>query len=213
MSEFDFKKDPFFNFQTLFKGATVKGIPDHNAMNLSTVAFDENSKQFKPSSRIVLLKGHHRGGFSFFTNYDGRKGQELSSNSAVAATFFWPHLDIQIRIEGHVDQLLATESDQYFNSRARLSQIGAWASIQSKPLKNFDEFHSRVQEFEKKFVNQKIPRPPNWGGYRIVPQEIEFWFGKAGRLHERYVYQRTDDKKMAIVSFDNYQWKTFLRYP
>ncbi len=213
MSEFDFKKDPFFNFQTLFKSAAVKGIPDHNAMNLSTIALDENSKLFKPSSRIVLLKGHHRGGFSFFTNYDGRKGQELSNNSSVAATFFWSNLDIQIRIEGQVDQLQDSESDQYFNSRARLSQIGAWASTQSKPLKNFDEFHSRVNEFEKKFANQKVPRPPNWGGYRIVPQEIEFWFGKTGRLHERHVYQRTDQLGFKISNFSDYTWKTFLRYP
>ena len=211
--EFDFKKDPFFNFQTLFKAAIVKGIPEHNAMNLSTVVFDETTQNYKPSSRIVLLKGHHRGGFSFFTNYNGRKGQELLSNPAVAATFFWPHLDIQIRIEGRVDQLEASESDQYFNSRARLSQIGAWASTQSKPLKNFDEFHDRVHEFEKQFANQKVTRPPHWGGFRIVPQEIEFWFAKMGRLHERYVYQRTDDKKMAITSVNDYQWKTFLRYP
>lgn len=208
---FDFKKDPFLNFQSSFQEAQLKGVPDHNGMALSTVI--KNGNDILPSNRVVLFKGFVRGGFSFYTNYNGRKGTELSQNQNVAALFWWAHLDLQIRIEGQVEQLTADESDQYYWSRPRLSQIGAWASTQSQELSSFAEFHSRVDELEAKYKGQKIPRPPHWGGYRIIPREFDFLFLKPGRLHERYIYQRTDQKGLSVQSFSDYTWKTFLRNP
>lgn len=204
---FDFKKDPFLNFQSLLKAAQLKGIPEHQAMSIATV----NEKN-EPSVRVVYFKGLIRGGFSFYTNYHGRKGHDLDTNPNICANFFWPHIDEQVRISGVAQKLTDSESDQYFATRARLSQLGAWASLQSSELQNFDQFHQRMAEFEKKYQGQKVPRPPHWGGYRILPREIEFWFGRNGRLHERYVYTATNAlDKVATVA--DYQWKTSLRFP
>lgn len=204
---FDFKKDPFLNFQNSLKTAQLKGIPEHQAMSIATV----NEKN-EPSVRIVYFKGLIRGGFSFYTNYDGRKGHDLDKNKNICANFFWPHLDEQVRISGFAEKLTDSESDQYFATRARLSQLGAWASLQSQDLQSFDQFHKRMAEFEKKYAGAKVPRPPHWGGYRIIPREFEFWFGKNGRLHERYVYTAINplDK---ITTATEYQWKTSLRFP
>jgi len=212
---FDFKKDPFLNFQSALKSAQLKGVPEHNAMSLATVVSEtvHGETIVKPSCRVVLFKGMIRGGFSFYTNYRGHKGLQLTQNSNVAATFWWPHLDQQIRIEGHIDQLTAAESDQYFWSRPRLSQIGAWASHQSLELKNTDEFQARIAEYDRQFHGQVVPRPPHWGGYRIIPHEFDFLFLKVGRLHERYVYQSTNTDFSKIYSESDYQWKTFLRFP
>lgn len=197
MTGFDFKKDPFENFLTLYKEAQIKGVPDANAMSLATV-----SKENKPSVRIVLFKGLIRGGFSFYTNYDGRKAHDIEVNPNVAATFFWPHLDRQVRIEGTVEKVTREESESYFATRPRLSQLGAWTSNQSEVLESFGAFHAKLAAIDEKFKGQKVPCPPHWGGYRIEASEIEFWFGKSGRLHERYVYQR-----------NGANWKTFLRSP
>ncbi|AGH95154.1 pyridoxamine 5'-phosphate oxidase [Pseudobdellovibrio exovorus] len=194
---FDFKKDPIENFLSLYKQAQLKGIPDANAMSLATVNADN-----QPSVRIVFYKGISERGFSFFTNYNGRKGQDLAHNAKVAANFFWPHLEQQVRIEGHVEKLSREESEAYFASRPRLSQIGAWGSNQSEILESFDHFTQKVAALEEKFKGQLVPCPPHWGGYRIVPHEIEFWFGQTGRLHQRYVYQ-----------VDGQGWKRFLRSP
>lgn len=194
---FDFKKDPIDNFLGLYKEAQLKGIPDANAMSLATV----NSEN-QPSVRIVFYKGVYERGFSFFTNYNGRKGQDLAQNSKVAANFFWPHLEEQVRIEGHVEKLPRAESEKYFSTRPRLSQIGAWASNQSEVLGSFDEFQNKVIQLEEKFKDEVVPCPPHWGGYCIVPHEIEFWFGQTGRLHQRYVYQKNEGG-----------WNRFLRSP
>lgn len=204
---FDFKKDPFLNFHSLLKAAQIKGIPEHHTMSIATV----NEKN-EPSVRIVYFKGMIRGGFSFYTNYGGRKGHDLDKNPNICANFYWPHLDEQVRISGIAEKLTESESDQYFATRARLSQLGAWASLQSAELQSFDQFHQRMAEFEKKYEGQKVPRPPHWGGYRILPREIEFWFSRNGRLHERYVYSATNalDKVTALT---DYQWKTSLRFP
>ncbi len=204
---FDFKKDPFLNFQSLLKAAQIKGIPEHQTMSIATV----NEKN-EPSVRIVYFKGMIRGGFSFYTNYGGRKGHDLDLNPNICANFYWPHVDEQVRISGIAQRLTDSESDQYFATRVRLSQLGAWASLQSAELQSFDQFHQRMAEFEKKYEGQKVPRPPHWGGYRILPREIEFWFGRNGRLHERYVYTATNalDKVTALT---DYQWKTSLRFP
>lgn len=197
MTGFDFKKDPIENFLTLYKEAQIKGIPDANAMSLATV-----NKENKPSVRIVLFKGMIRGGFSFFTNYSGRKAHDMDANKNVSVNFFWPHLDRQVRIEGTVEKLTREESEAYFASRPRLSQLGAWTSNQSEVLESFNAFQTKFAAIEEKYKDQKVPCPPHWGGYRIEATEIEFWFGKNGRLHERYVYQRNGTS-----------WKTFLRFP
>jgi pyridoxamine 5'-phosphate oxidase len=196
--KFDFKNDPIDNFLKSFQFVQVKGIPDPNAMSLATVSDN------KPANRIVLYKGMNAGGFSFFTNYQGRKGQELSKNKNVAATFFWPNIDHQIRIEGYVEKLSDADSDLYFSSRPRISQIGAWASNQSSVIASFTDFQNKIDQISKQFEEKKIDRPPNWGGFRIIPLEIEFWFGKMGRLHERYVYQRE-----SVTA----NWNRFLRSP
>ncbi len=209
---FELKKNPFLNFQSALKEAQLRGIPDHNGMSLSTVTTKNGISL--PSNRVVLFKGFIRGGFSFYTNYQSRKGLDMANHSNVSTLFWWPHLDLQIRIEGQVDQLTSEESDQYFWSRPRLSQIGAWASMQSDELQSLEHLNQRVLEFENKFFDQKqIPRPPNWGGYRIVPQEFDFLFLKTGRLHERYVYQRNDQLGLKVSSFEDYQWTSFLRFP
>lgn len=195
---FDFKKDPFENFLELLNEAQAKKVPDPNAMALATV-----NEKCEPSVRIVFYKGLIRRGFSFYTNYGGRKGKDLENNKAVATNFFWSELQQQVRIQGVVEKLTAEESDQYFASRARLSQIGAWASDQSEKIDSFENFQEKVSAVEKKYEGKVVPRPPHWGGYHILPQEIEFWFGRTGRLHERYVYQKQNDGA----------WNRFLRSP
>jgi pyridoxamine 5'-phosphate oxidase len=199
---FDFKNDPLENFLKSISLVQFKGIPEHNAMALSTVSGTVANP--KPANRIVLYKGMNQGGFSFFTNYDGRKGRELLQNQNVAATFFWPHIDHQIRIEGYVEKLSEEDSDKYFNSRPRLSQLGAWSSNQSSTINSFQDFQNKLTDIEIRFKGQTVTRPPHWGGFRIVPLEIEFWFGKNGRLHERYIYQRESV---------NTSWNRFLRSP
>lgn len=194
---FDFKKDPIENFLELYKKAQIKGIPDVNAMALATV----NSEQ-QPSVRIVFFKGIIDGGFSFYTNYDGRKGRDIAENPKVSANFFWPQLEQQVRLEGVVEKLSLLQSQSYFATRPRASQLGAWASQQSREIPSFEFFQEQVHKFEEKFQGASVPCPPHWGGYRIVPREIEFWFGKTGRLHERYVYER-----------ESSGWRRFLRSP
>lgn len=207
-SLFDLSADPFVNFQNLLGVAQRKGVPEHHAMTVATV-----NEKCEPSSRIVYFKGLIRGGFSFYTNYQGRKGHDLEKNPHICAGFFWPHLDQQIRIAGLADKLTEEESDKYFATRSRLSQLGAWASLQSETLQSFDYFHKRMDEFEKKFSGLKVNRPPHWGGFRIVPTEFEFWFGRSGRLHERYIYTRIDGKDLSVNSIDDYSWKSSLRFP
>lgn len=203
---FDFKKDPIDNFLELYKAAQIKGVPEANAMALATV----NSEN-QPSVRIVFFKGiHHKEkdkvrGFSFYTNYDGRKARDIENNNKVSANFFWPQLDQQVRIEGLVERLSRQESENYFSTRPRTSQIGAWASQQSEEIESFDTLIKKTEHFENKFRGGSVPCPPQWGGYWINSTEIEFWFGRAGRLHERYVYQK-------ISSSDNV-WSRLLRSP
>lgn len=181
----DFKRDPIQQFLELLQQAQDLNVPEPIAMSLATVVDDQ------ASVRIVLFKGMLRGGFSFYTNYNGAKAQALDKNPKVAATFFWQQLAQQIRIEGVAERATREESVAYFNTRPRLSQIGAWASDQSKEIPNFEYLADRVKQFEKKFENQNVPCPENWGGYRIVPNKMEFWFGREGRLHERFVFEKS----------------------
>ena len=149
-----------------------------------------SSKDGKPSARIVLLKGFDERGFVFFTNYESNKGKALDENPNAALIFFWKEIERQVRIEGVIEKISAAESDEYFFSRPEGSRIGAWASPQSKIIKNRNILEENVQRFSNEFKNS-IPRPPHWGGYRVMPELIEFWQGRSNRLHDRIQYTKT----------------------
>ncbi|MFT5323112.1 MAG: pyridoxamine 5'-phosphate oxidase [Planctomycetaceae bacterium] len=160
------------------------GVREPSAMSLATV--DANGQ---PSIRTVLLRGIDERGFVFFTNSQSRKGEQMTGNPQVALTFYWDAWAEQVHVEGRVEVIPDSESDEYWKTRARLSQIGAWGSDQSRPLSGRDEFMASVAEIEKRFEGQDVPRPPHWFGYRVVPHRIELWSGRQGRLHERFVYE------------------------
>ena len=163
-------------------------VPEPTAMSLATV--DANGR---PSVRTILLKGYSEDGFCFFTNRNSRKAQDLDANPRAALCFFWQELKRQIHVEGSVIPASEAEADDYWATRPRESRIGAWASRQSEPLTNRQELLDRYQEFDQQYPDDQIPRPPHWGGYCVVPERIEFWQGRAHRLHERRSYERDGD--------------------
>jgi len=176
-------EDPLKQFDFWMREAIAAEVPEPNAMDLSTVS------DGKPSSRIVLLKGVDEKGFVFYTNYDSRKGLDMHENPNVCLNFFWLAQARQVRIEGKVEKVSPKESDAYFKSRPRESQIGAWASSQSHVIKNRDILDETVLRLEKEYEGKDIPRPAHWGGYLVIPQRIEFWQGRLNRLHDRFLYE------------------------
>lgn len=180
--------DPFSLFDAWFAEARTSELNDSNAMALATADADG-----RPSVRMVLLKGHGPDGFVFYTNRESRKAGDLAPNTHVALLFHWKSLRRQIRIEGTVAPATDAESDAYFASRSRDSQLGAWASDQSRPLADRATFEARFDEMKARFEGGDVPRPPHWGGYRVTPTAIEFWQDRAHRLHERRLFTATDD--------------------
>ncbi len=186
-------------FASLLKEATDGGDPEPTAMTVATA-----DAQGRPAARTVLLKAFDARGFVFYTNYESRKGRQLTENPQAALLFLWKTLreQVQVKIEGTVEPVSLAEADEYFASRPRPSQIGAWASIQSQTLDSRETFEERITAFEKKFEGVDVPRPPHWSGFRVVPERIEFWYGARFRLHERHHYQRVDG-----------QWTKRMLYP
>ena len=192
--------DPIALFQQWLAEASAlprERLPEPTAFALGTASDDG-----QPSVRMLLLKDVDRRGFAFYTNLESRKGRELGVNRRAAMTFHWAPLERQVRVEGRVSSVSDDEADAYFASRPRGSQIGAWASRQSRPMERMSDLDARVAEFEKKYEGTTVPRPPFWSGFRLDPASIEFWKGKASRLHERQLFVRDGDG-----------WRVQLLYP
>lgn len=175
--------DPVAFFLKWFGEAQEAQISEVNAMTLATV--DEENK---PHARIVLLKGIENGGFTFFTNYNSAKGQQINAHDNAALLFFWKELERQVRIEGTIHKISGEASDTYFHSRPEGSRIGAWASPQSQPIADRQILDDNYQNYQQQFADGNIPRPPHWGGYVVIPQSIEFWQGRSSRMHDRILF-------------------------
>ena len=163
-------------------------LPEPTAFALATVGADG-----QPSVRMLLLKGADEQGFVFYTNYESRKGRELLAHPKAALCFHWQPLERQVRVEGSVSRVSDVEADEYFASRARGSQVGAWASRQSRPMELLGDLDARVAQYEREFAGRAVPRPPHWSGFRLVPTRMEFWTGMPSRLHQRHAYSREGD--------------------
>jgi pyridoxamine 5'-phosphate oxidase len=185
LRETDVDVNPFRQFRSWLDQALTAQLPQPLGMALATASTDG-----RPSVRMVLLRGFDERGFVFFTNYESRKAQELEMNPQAALVFYWAELDRQIRIEGMVERISAEESDAYFHSRERGSRLGAWASPQSQVIPSREVLDNRMEALEAQYRGGDVPRPPYWGGYRVIPVAIEYWQGQPNRLHDRLRYCR-----------------------
>ncbi|MBA2441709.1 MAG: pyridoxamine 5'-phosphate oxidase, partial [Rubrobacter sp.] len=181
-------REPIEQFRRWFEEALGAGLHEPNAMTLATATRDG-----RPAARVVLLKGYDERGFVFYTSYGGRKGRELSENPWAALVFYWGELERQVRVEGSVARLPEGESDAYYQSRPWGSRIGAHASHQSRPVEGRQPLEERVRQLEREYEGRELPRPEDWGGYRLTPEAVEFWQGRENRLHDRLLYRTAGD--------------------
>jgi len=184
LSEAGADSDPFRQFERWFEDALRARLPLPNAMTLATV-----TAAGAPSARIVLLKGIERGGFVFYTNYRSRKGRELEARADACLISFWPELERQVRIEGGVEKVAEAEADDYYATRPLGARLSAWASAQSERVADRAALEAALEEAQRRY-GERPPRPPHWGGYRVIPDSFEFWQGRADRLHDRLLYRR-----------------------
>ena len=197
LSEKTVQQDPLNQFEKWFKEVLKVGLIEPNAMILATA-----DNKAKPSVRVVLMKEYGREGFTFFTNYNSRKGQNLSDNSHASILFFWAELERQVRVEGIIKKISRAESKKYFDTRPLESRLAAWTSEQSKIIPGRDYLEAKFQIFKRQFKGRQIPVPPDWGGFRLVPEYFEFWQGRESRLHDRICYKKVTKK-----------WKIFRLSP